>query len=124
MHAATAGFVETVAALSPATLADVYDHALSLRRQGGRAASRALRLSASEHSEIDHALRSALLPRADELNSYRAGLASCALSACVIGARAVRKPAMLSQDQYALLTGPFAAVGVAVPDHVTGRRTR
>lgn len=120
MHAATARFIETVAKLPPATLADVYDHALRLRRQGGREASRALRLSASEYSEIDHAVRSALLPRAGELDAYRPGLFSDALSACVIGSRAVRKPGMLSQGQYALLTGPFTAVGVAVPDHVTG----
>ncbi|WP_103544839.1 hypothetical protein [Streptomyces sp. SM1] len=120
MHEPTAGFVGAVAALPPATLADVYDHTVRLRRQGGREASRALRLSASEHSGIDHAVRSALLPRAGELAAYRSGLLSDALSACVIGARAVRKPACLSREQYDLLTAPFTAVGVAVPGHVTG----
>ncbi|MBT3152612.1 hypothetical protein HTV45_17305 [Streptomyces sp. CHD11] len=120
MHATTALFVETVASLSPATLADVFDHTLRLRRRGGREASRALRLSASEHSAIDHAVRSALLPRAGELDAYRAGLFSDALSLCVIGARSVAKPAMLTREQYALLTGPFTAVGVDVPDHVAG----
>lgn len=115
VDAATARFIGTIAALPPETLAAAFDHAVGLRRQGGREASRALRLSASEHSELDHAVRSALLPRGEELDAYRAGLHSDAKSVCVIAARAVRKPATLSAEQYALLTAPFTAVGVAVP---------
>lgn len=117
MDASTARFVETVATLPPETLAAVFDHVVRLRRQGGREAGRALRLSASENSALDRAVRSALLPRAGELDAHRAGLHSDALAAVVIGARAVRKPATLSSEQYALLTDPFTAVGVAVPGH-------
>ncbi|WP_328409237.1 hypothetical protein OG542_07290 [Streptomyces violaceus] len=117
VDAATARFIATVAALPPEALAAAFDHAVSRRRQGGREASRALRLSASENSELDHAVRSALLPRSEELNAYRAGLHSDAKSVCVIAARAVRKPATLPAEQYALLTAPFTVVGVAVPRH-------
>ncbi len=53
----------------------------------------------------------------EELNAYRAGLHSDAKSVCVIAAKAVRKPAPLPAEQYALLTAPFTAVGVAVPRH-------
>lgn len=115
MHTATARFIATIAVLPPETLAAAFDHAVGLRRQGGREASRALRLSASENSELDHAVRSALLPRSEELNLYRPGLHSDAKSVCLIAARAVRKPATLSAAQYALLTAPFTAVGVDVP---------
>jgi hypothetical protein len=115
LHTATARFIATIAVLPPETLAAAFDHAVGLRRQGGREASRALRLSASENSELDHAVRSALLPRSEELNLYRPGLHSDAKSVCLIAARAVRKPATLSAAQYALLTAPFTAVGVDVP---------
>lgn len=117
MDATTARFTATIAALPPKTLAAAFGHAVGLRRQGGREASRALRLSASEDSELDHAVRSALLPRSEELTAHRAGLHSDAKSVCVLAARAVRKPATLSAEQYALLTAPFTAVGVAVPRH-------
>lgn len=117
MDAATARFIATITALPPETLATAFDHTLGLRRQGGRESSRASTLSASENSELDHAVRSALLLRGEELNAYRAGLHSDAKSACVIAARAVRKPGTLSAEQYALLTAPFTAVGVAVPRH-------
>lgn len=117
MDAATARFIEDVTTLAPQTLATVFDHVLSLRRQGGREASRALKLSASEQAALDHAVRSALLPRAAELDAHRSGLHSDSLSAVMIGARSVQKHASLSQEQYALLTCPFTAVGVAVPGH-------
>ncbi|GGU23132.1 hypothetical protein [Streptomyces lavendofoliae] len=124
MDAATARFIATITALPPETLAAAFDHAVGLRRQGGREASRALRLSASENSELDHAVRSALLPRGEELNAYRAGLHSRAKSVCVIAARAVRKPGTLSAEQYALLTAPFTVLDVAVPRHHATRPVR
>lgn len=117
LDSATARFVETATGLSPETLTVVFDHAVSLRRAGGREASRALRLSAAENSEIQHAVRSALLPRAGELEAFRAGLHSDSLSTCVIAARAVRKRATLSLEQYRVLLAPFTAVGVTAPGH-------
>lgn len=116
MDPATARFIETATALPAATLSAVYDESLDRWRPGGREASRALRLSASEDSAIVHAVRSALLPRAAELDAVRQGLHSDAKSACAIAARAVCKRAKLTDDQYLVLLEPFTAAGAAAPD--------
>lgn len=112
LDAATAQFIEAVGQLPPDKPAAVFDHALRLRRSGGREASRALRLSASEFSEIDHAVRSTLLPRADQLNAFRAGLHSDAKAVCCIAARAIRTRAKCTEEHYRVLIEPFAAAGV------------
>lgn len=117
LDAATAQFIEAVGKLPPDTLAAVFDHALRLRRSGGREASRGLRLSASEFSEIDHAVRSTLLPRAEELNAFRTGLHSDAKAVCCIAARAVRTRAKVAEEHYRVLIEPFAAAGVDTPAH-------
>ncbi|MEU6076963.1 hypothetical protein [Micromonospora sp. NPDC047074] len=117
MEAGTARFIEHVGRLPPAGLAEAFDHAVRLRRRGGREASRAVRPSASEYSQIDHAVRAMLLPRADELNAHRQHLHSDALSATVIAARAVLKRAKITEAQYQLLVEPFTAIGVEVPTH-------
>ena len=62
------------------------------------------------------AVSAALLPRADELDDFRLGLHSDAKSAVVIAARAVKKPAQLTREHYALLVTPFVEVGLEVPE--------
>lgn len=117
LDAATERFIGQVGELSAASLAQVFDAALALRRAGGRDASRATRPSAAENSEIDHAVRSTLLPRAEELDAHRPGLHSDAKSAAVIGARAIQMRGTLTAAQYDVLVRPFAAIGIEVPPH-------
>ncbi|WP_309054888.1 hypothetical protein [Streptomyces sp.] len=116
MDPTTVRFVSSATALPAAALAAVYEAFREGWPRGGREASRAARVSASEQSWIDHAVRSALLPRAVELDQVRASLHSNSKSACVIAARAVHKRVKLSEAQYRALLDPFASAGVPVPD--------
>ena len=113
----TERFIEQVRHLPPEALAEAFDRALALRRSGGREASRATKPSASEDSALDHAVRSALLPRADELDAHRPSLHSDAKSAAMIAARAILKRGTLSVEHYEVLVEPFITVGVEVPPH-------
>ncbi|MBT2400551.1 hypothetical protein [Streptomyces sp. ISL-100] len=106
LDAVTIRFIGTAAKLAPDALAAVYDHMVRLRGQGGREASRALKLSASHESELQAKVRSTLLPRADELNAFRSGLLSGAKSAYVIAARAVYHRESLAQEHYQCSCGP------------------
>ncbi|MDV9191882.1 hypothetical protein R6L23_27390 [Streptomyces sp. SR27] len=115
MDPVTARFIETATALPPATLATVFDEMVKRRSTGGREASREAKVSASENSSINRAVRSALLPRADELTESRNGLHSDAISACGIAARAVRKRGKLTEEQYVVLVEPFMRTDAAVP---------
>ncbi|WP_093802906.1 hypothetical protein [Streptomyces sp. Wb2n-11] len=117
LDAVTTRFIGTAAKLTPDVLAAVYDHTVLLRGQGGREASRTLKLSASHESELQAVVRSALLPRAEELNAFRSGLLSDAKSAYVIAARAVHRRERLAQEHYHVLVRPFAVSGVEVPPH-------
>ncbi|MEV1131387.1 hypothetical protein [Agromyces sp. NPDC049794] len=115
--ASTRKFIDDAHALSPESLAAAFDRAVALRRAGGKEASGATRPSAAENSELEHAVRSALLPRADELNAVRDGLHADAKSAMVIAARAILKMEQLTDEQYDVLVRPFVEVGVDVPPH-------
>lgn len=119
MDPTTARFITSATALPPEALAVLYGAFLERWRQGGREGSRAARVSASDHSAIDHAVRSALLPRAAELEQVRKSLHSDSKSACVIAARAVHKRVKLTEDQYRALLDPFATAGVPVPARTT-----
>ncbi|MET9542314.1 hypothetical protein ABZY16_33240 [Streptomyces sp. NPDC006553] len=114
MDPATARSIEVATALPAATLAVVWDDAVDRWSTGGREASRATRVSASENSAISYAVRSALRSRV-ELDAFRSGLLSDSIAACGISARAVCKRAKLTEAQYAVLVEPFRAVGVEVP---------
>ena len=116
MNPTTARFISCATALPAAELAVVYEASLDRWPQGGREGSQAARASASEHSAIVHAVRSALLPRADELEQVRRSLHSDSKSACVIAALAVHKRTKLTEAQYRALLDPFTAAGVPVPD--------
>ncbi|MBM7832478.1 hypothetical protein JOE59_003183 [Agromyces cerinus] len=115
LETSTRSFIARACALPPVSLAAAFERAVSLRRAGGKEASRALTLSAIDNSQLEHAVREALLPRADELDDFRLGLHSDAKSAVVIAARAVEKSAQLTPEQYALLVTPFVEVGLDVP---------
>jgi hypothetical protein len=115
LDAVTTRFIGTAAKLTPDALAVVYDDMVRLRGQGGREASRALKLSAAHESELQAMVGSALLPRADELKAFRSGLLSGARSAYVIAARAVHCRERLAQEHYHVLLRPFAEAGVEVP---------
>ncbi|MET9435488.1 hypothetical protein [Streptomyces sp. NPDC006551] len=111
----TTRFIGTAAKLAPDVLASVYEHMVRLRGQGGREASRALKLSASHESELQAKVTSTLLARAEELNSFRSGLLSNAKSAYVIAARAVHRRETLAREHYDVILRPFAAAGVEIP---------
>ncbi|WP_136708458.1 hypothetical protein [Agromyces sp. H66] len=117
LAASTRKFIDDAHALPPESLAAAYDRAVGLRRAGGREASHATKPSAVENSELEHAVRVALLPRADELNAFRDGLHADAKSAMVIAGRAILKMTQLSTDQYEVLVRPFVEVGIDVPPH-------
>ncbi|MGW6943855.1 hypothetical protein ACWGF3_33275 [Streptomyces xanthophaeus] len=119
MDPATAGFIASATALPSAALAVLCEEFLERWPQGGREGSLAARVSASEHSAIDHAVRSALLPRVVELEQVHKSLHSDSKSACVIAARAVHKRTKLTEAQYRALLDPFTSAGLPVPDRDT-----
>lgn len=114
---ATERFIDQVRVLPPEALAAAFDRAVALRRAGGREASKSLKPSAAENSELERAVRDILLPRAEELNGFRDGLHADAKSAAVIAGRAVLKAGQLSAEQYEVLVTPFREVGVELPAH-------
>ena len=115
LETSTRSFIARACALPQVSLAAAFERAVSLRRAGGKEASRALKLSAIDNSQLERAVSAALLPRADELDDFRPGLHSDAKSAVVIAARAVEKSAQLTPEQYALLVTPFVVAGLDVP---------
>ncbi|MFI6108111.1 hypothetical protein [Streptomyces sp. NPDC051310] len=115
LDAVTTRFIGTAATLAPDVLALVYDHMVRLRGHGGREASRALKLSAAHESALQAMVRSALLPRADELNAFRSGLLSGVKSAYVVAARAVQRRDSAAHEHYDVLLRPFAVAGVEIP---------
>ncbi|WP_405386808.1 hypothetical protein OG596_03405 [Streptomyces sp. NBC_01102] len=117
LDAPTERFVAAVGKLPPDVLAEVFEHSLLLYPGGGREAALALKLSASEFSELNRAVASALLPRAGALDAFREGLHSDAKAACNIAARAVRTRATLAEEHYRVLTAPFTAAGDPAPAH-------
>ncbi|MFB9308834.1 hypothetical protein BJY17_001700 [Agromyces hippuratus] len=117
LDAATARFIEQVAALPAEELATIFDESLNLWMPAGRAASEAIKISAAENSELDHDVREALRPLTAELDAHVAGLHSDAKSATVMAARAVQTRATLTAEHYEVLVAPFIAAGVEVPPH-------
>ena len=115
LDAPTERFIAESTGLSAESLAAAYDRVLELRRSGGREASLAAKPSASENSELEKAVRTALHARASELGAFRPSLPSQSASAVTLAARAILKRSSLSPEQYALLTEPFAGVGVDIP---------
>lgn len=98
-----------------AALAALYEDSLDRWSRGGRDASNATRVSASENSAIERAVRTALLRRTHELDAFRPHLCFDIKPACSIAARAVCKRTKLTGEQYRVLLDPFAAAGVTVP---------
>ena len=103
----TTDFVDEAAGLPPAELEAAFDRLVDLRPEGGKEASRAAVPSASENSALDHRIRAALLPRADELDAHLTGLHSDARAAISTTARAILKRGTLTEQQYAVLVEPF-----------------
>ena len=114
---ATRRFVQQAVVLPPEVLARVWDHLIDLLPQGGREARRAVRVSASQNSEIDTAVRSGLGARRADLDAHSPDLFSDAKAAMATVARAIQARSKLTGEQYGLLTKPFTAVGMAVPEH-------
>ncbi|NYG20956.1 hypothetical protein BJY17_001703 [Agromyces hippuratus] len=110
-------FVEEATALAPEALAEAFGRLVALRREGGKEASRAAVPSAAENSELDHEIRSALLPRAAELDAVHMGLHSDARAAISTTARAILKRGKLTPEQYRVLVEPFVGSGVEIPRH-------
>lgn len=117
LDAVTERFVDRVRALPPESLAMAFDRMVDLRTEGGREASRAAVPSAAENSELDRRIRTALLPRAAELDAHLAGLHSDARAAISTAARGILKRGNLTAEQFEVLVTPFVEVGVDVPAH-------
>lgn len=108
-------FVDEAAALPPAELDAAFERLIDLRGEGGREAADAAVPSASANSALDHRIRAALLPRADELNAHLPGLHSDARAAISTTARAILTRHRLTAGQYAVLVEPFAGRGPLIP---------
>ena len=117
LDAVTERFVDRGCALPPESLATAFDRMVDLRAEGGKEASRAAVPSASENSELDHRIRTTLLPRAAELDAHLAGLHSDARAAISTAARGILKRGNLTAEQFEVLVAPFVEVGVDVPAH-------
>jgi len=117
LEAATVGFVERATGLPPESLASAFSRLLELRGEGGKEASSAAVPSAAENSELDHLIRTALLPRADELNAARPRLHSNARAAISTTARGILKRKNLTPEQYQVLVEPFVGLGLEIPKH-------
>jgi hypothetical protein len=117
LDASTERFIVEAAQLPAASLAQAYEHTLRLRKGVGREASRATKPSASENSELERKVRSALLAASEQLDEPDASLRTRASSAVTLAARAVLKRSTISAEHYGALTEPFSMVGVAVPAH-------
>ncbi|KAB1138895.1 hypothetical protein F6X68_24970 [Micromonospora sp. AMSO12t] len=113
----TRRFVQQAVVLPPKALAQAWERLLDLHPQGGRAALGAVRVSAAQNSEIDNAVRSGLRARLADLDAHSPGLFSDAIVATGSVARAIQARSKLTGEQYQLLTEPFTAVGMAVPEH-------
>ncbi|MER7417195.1 hypothetical protein ABT346_10470 [Micromonospora peucetia] len=114
---ATRRFVQQAVVLPPEVLVQVWDRLIDLLSQGGREARDAVRVSASQNSEIDTAVRSGLSARRADLDAHSPDLFSDAKAATGIVASAIQARSKLTGEQYRLLTEPFTAVGMAVPEH-------
>jgi hypothetical protein len=112
----TTQFVDAAVALSAANLEAAFDRLIDLWTEGGKEASEAAGPSASANSELDHRIRAALHPRADELNERLFGLHSDALTVISTAARAILTRRRLTPEQYALLVTPFVELGFDVPE--------
>ncbi|MCD1570944.1 hypothetical protein [Agromyces mediolanus] len=100
-------FADEAAGHPPAELEAAFDPLVDRRPEGGEEASRAAVPSASENSALDHRIRAAQLPRADELDAHLTGLHSDARAAISTTARAILKRDTLTAQQCAVLVEPF-----------------
>jgi hypothetical protein len=117
LEAATVRFVVEATALAPESLIAAFDRLLELSGEGGEEASLAAIPSAAENSELDHMIRTALLPRADELNAVRPRLHSNARAAISTSARGILKRKNLTPEQYEVIVEPFVDRRVEIPPH-------
>jgi hypothetical protein len=117
LETAAMRFIEQAAALPPESLVAAFDRLVDLRGRGGKEASRAAIPSAAENSELDLIIRSALLPRAAELEATLAGLHSEARATISTTARAILKRENVTPEQYDVLVEPFVDRGVEIPTH-------
>ncbi|WP_406393660.1 hypothetical protein [Streptomyces sp. NBC_00887] len=115
LDAVTERFVEASTAPSPEALASPFDRMVGLRAEGGKEASRAAVPSAAENFVLDHRIRTALLPRATELDAHLAGLHSDALAAISTAARAIMKRGSLAAGHFDVLVQPIVGCGVELP---------
>ncbi|SIN93209.1 hypothetical protein [Agromyces cerinus] len=113
----TTRFVDAATALPAAALEAAYERQLDLLGEGGNEASDAAGPSASANAELDHRIRAALLPRADELDEHRIGLHSDARTAISTAARAIVTRRRLTAEQFTVLVTPFVELGFDIPAH-------
>jgi hypothetical protein len=111
----TTQFVDAAAALSVADLEAAFDRQIDLWTEGGKEASEAAGPSASANSELDHRIRGALLPRADELDEHLFGLHSDARAVISTAARAILTRRRLTPEQFTVLVTPFVELGFDIP---------
>lgn len=113
----TTRFVDAATALPAAALEAAYERQLDLWSEGGDEASDAAGPSASANSELDHRIRAALLPRADELDEHVLGLHTGARTVISTAARAILTRRRLTAEQFTVLVTPFVELGFDIPAH-------
>ena len=113
----TTQFVDAATALSAVELEAAFDRQIDLWTEGGKEASEAAGPSASANSELDHRIRAALHPRADELDEHLLGLHTDALTVISTAGRAILTRRRLSAEQFAVLVTPFVELGFDIPAH-------
>ncbi|MBM7829590.1 hypothetical protein JOE59_000295 [Agromyces cerinus] len=113
----TTRFVDAATALPAAALDVAFERQVDLWTEGGKEASDAAGPSASANSELDHRIRAALLPRADELDEHLFGLHSDARAVISTAARAIVTRRRLTAEQFTVLVTPFVELGFDIPAH-------
>ncbi|MGI9821834.1 hypothetical protein [Agromyces sp. Marseille-Q5079] len=108
-------FLLAVGTLRGDQFAQVGRAAIAAGAKARSTARRSARLSAAEAGALEKAVRQAIEPLHGELLALGPGALASAISDTMSASRAILKRASLTPEEYAVLTGPFATVGVALP---------
>ncbi|WP_326665491.1 hypothetical protein [Streptomyces sp. NBC_00385] len=113
-------FVAAASRLTAESLDEVRRSVAAATAAGADDALRPPALSAARFSALKRHVRDAFGDRAMELRSGRPGGLRSAIALTTIAAQAIWKREQLGPERFRALTGPFEAVGIAVPDGKSG----
>ncbi len=115
-------FLDAVGSSSAARLARVGEAALAAGAKSRAQARKASRLSAVDSAVLEKAVREAIEPLHEELVALGPGILRSAISDTLSAARAIARRDVLSDEEYAVLAGPFATAGYDVPPRRSDER--